>query len=215
MKKSMKNAPLLWRRFVVIVQAGIASFFIALVLQSVWSAMIVANLKTSPAIPWSVPAIAVLVWLAWRYLGGKWWPRSTSESRRRHLRARTMPPQVFLLAVVAGVLSVAALAGYWIVMTQIVRMPSNALPDTSQYPWLTVALMVAAGSLIGPVMEQAGFWGYGQVMLEKAFSAPVAIVILSILFGLGPHPPDGRSTVAQVRVLLSHQRYVRCDGAPQ
>ncbi len=187
----MTNAPSLWRRLVAVVQAGIASYFIALVLQSVWLALIVANLNTSPAIPWSVPAIAVLVWLAWQYLGGKWWPRSTAESRRRHLRAHTIPTQVFILAVLAGALAVAALAGYWIVMTQIVRMPSNALPDTSKYPWLTVALMVAAGSLIGPVMEQAGFWGYGQVMLEKAFSAPVAIVILSILFGLGPHPPMG------------------------
>ena len=40
-------------------------------------------------------------------------------------------------------------------------------------------------------MEQAGFWGYGQVMLEDEFRAPVAIVILSILFALGPHPPVG------------------------
>lgn len=180
-----------WRRIVVVTWSGIVAYFIALALQRVWSALIVANLKASPSIPWSVPAIAVLVWLAWQYLGGKWWPRSTAEARRRHLRARAVPTRMFFWALLAGTLSIAALAGYWIVMTQFVRMPSNVLPDVSKYPWLTVAAMLVAGSLIGPVMEQAGFWGYGQVMLEKEFRAPVAVVILSILFALGPHPPAG------------------------
>jgi membrane protease YdiL (CAAX protease family) len=74
-------------------------------------------------------------------------------------------------------------------MTRFVRMPANVLPDMSQYPWLTTVLMVVTGSLIGPVMEQAGFWGYGQVMLEREVRPPVAILILSVLFAVGPHPP--------------------------
>jgi membrane protease YdiL (CAAX protease family) len=187
----MTNAHSLWHRIIVVIRAGIVAFVIALVLQGVWSALIVANLKTSPAIPWSVPVIAVLVWLAWRYLGGKWWPRSTADARRRYLRARAVPAPIFLWALTAGALSITALAGYWIVMTQLVRMPAGNLPDRSQYPALTVALLIGTGSLIGPVMEQAGFWGYGQVMLEDEFRAPVAIVILSILFACGPHPPMG------------------------
>ncbi len=187
----MTNTSSLWHRIVVVIRAGIVAFVIALVLQAVWSALIVANLKTSPAIPWSVPVIAVLVWFAWQYLGGKWWPRSTADARRRYLRARAVPARVFLWALIAGALSIAALAGYWIVMTQFVRMPSSSLPDMSQYPALTVVLLIGTGSLIGPVMEQAGFWGYGQVLLEDEFRAPVAILILSILFACGPHPPMG------------------------
>jgi len=37
----------------------------------VWSALLVTNLRTSPAVPWSVPVMALLLWLMWRYLGGK------------------------------------------------------------------------------------------------------------------------------------------------
>jgi membrane protease YdiL (CAAX protease family) len=190
-KATMTDAHSLWHRIVVVVRSGIVAYLIALVLQAVWSALIVANLKISPAIPWSVPVIACLVWLAWQYLGGKWWPRSTAKARRRYLRARAVPARAFLWALLAGLLSIVALAGYWIVMAQFVRMPSNVLPDMSKYPWLTTALMIVTASLIGPVMEQAGFWGYGQVILEEEFRAPVAIVILSILFSLGPHPPLG------------------------
>ena len=173
------------------VRSGIMAFFIALFLQGVWSALITVNLATSPEIPWSVPVIVLLVWLAWQYLGGKWVPRRTAEVRHRYLRARAMPARVFAWALLAGALSIVALAGCWIVMTRFVRMPGNVLPDMSQYPWLTTALMVVTGSLIGPVMEQAGFWGYGQVMLEEEFRPPVAILILSVLFAVGPHPPVG------------------------
>src|SRR6266496_1330494 len=162
----MRTAPSLLRRTVVVVQAGMVAYVIALVPQGVWSALIVVNLGTSPRLPWSVPAIAILVWFAWLWLGGKWWPRSTAEFRRRHLRARPMPARVFWWAVVAGALSITALAGIWIVITQFVRMPGNVLPDISKYPWLTTAMMIVTGSLIGPIMEQAGFWAYGQVMLE-------------------------------------------------
>jgi membrane protease YdiL (CAAX protease family) len=186
----MPNTRSLWHRAAALVRSGIAAFVIALVLQGVWSALIVANLRTSPAIPWSVPLIAFLVWIAWLYLGGKWWPRSTAEARQRYLRANAVRARVFLWALLTGALSIAALAGYWIVMTRFVRMPGNVLPDMSSYPWQT-ALFIATGSLIGPVMEQAGFWGYGQVMLEEEFSAPAAIMILSILFAFGPHPPMG------------------------
>jgi hypothetical protein len=137
------------------------AYFIALVLQGVWSALIVGNLATSPAIPWSIPVIAALVWLGWQYLDGKWWPRSSAETRHRHLRAQAVPARLFFRALIVGVLSLTTLPGCWIVMTQIVRMPGNVLPDVSKYPWLTTTLMLVTGSLIGPVMEQAGFWGYG------------------------------------------------------
>ena len=184
---TMTRARSVWRGIVVVVRSGIAAWFIALVLQGIWSALIVGNLQTSPAIPWSVPVIVFLVLLAWRYLGGKWGPRSTAETRRRYLRANAVPARVFLWALLAGSLSIAALAGYWIVMTQLVRMPGNVLPDMSKCPWL----MVGTGSVIGPVMEQAGFWGYGQVMLNEKWRAPAAIVIVSIVFALGPHSPGG------------------------
>lgn len=42
-----------------------------------------------------------------------------------------------------------------------------------------------------PCDGAGGFWGYGRVMLEEKFRPPVAILILSVLFAVGPHPPVG------------------------
>lgn len=179
------------RRISVLIWAATAAWVIALFLQAIWSALILVNLRTTPSIPWAAPAILVMVWLAWQYLGGKGSPASTSEYRRRHLRARRVPVPMFLWSLLAGALSMAALAGCWTAMTRIVRMPSNELPNISAYPALTVSVLVFTGSLIGPIMEQAGFWGYGQVILEDHFRPWTAIMILSIMFGIGPHPPRG------------------------
>ena len=57
----MANAHTVWHRIIVVVRSGIVAFVIALGLQGVWSALIIGNLKTTPAIPWSVVVIALLV----------------------------------------------------------------------------------------------------------------------------------------------------------
>ena len=179
------------RRIAGVIWAAIAAWIIALFLQAIWSALILANLQTTPTIPWAAPAILVMVWLAWQYLAGNGPPASTSEYRRRHLRARPIAMPVFLWSLLAGALSIAALAGCWIAMARIVRMPGRGLLEMSAYPALTVSVLIFTGSLIGPFMEQAGFWGYGQVILEDHFRPWTAIIILSIMFGFGPHPPPG------------------------
>jgi hypothetical protein len=135
---------------------GLLAFAITILMGGIWSALLVANLRSSPAVPWSVPVMAFLLWLMWNYLGGKGWPRSTSDARRRYLRANRRSARTYLWAFVAGVLSVIALAGYWIVLFRLVKMPPNALPDMSAYPRITVALMIVMGSLVSPFMEEAG-----------------------------------------------------------
>ena len=77
-----------------------------------------------------------------------------------------------------------ALAGLWIVLFRLVRMPTNALPDVSSYPRLTVALVIMMGSLVAPFMEEAVFRGYFQVVLEKEFRGVVAVAISSLVFSL-------------------------------
>jgi membrane protease YdiL (CAAX protease family) len=163
--------------------------FIALFGQAVWSALIAVNLRTTPAIPWSAAVMAVVLWLMWQYLGGKWWPRSTSDARRRRLRANPLPANVFAWAVLAGALSVVALARWWLLISRLLLISGSALPDMSKYPWLTTVVAVAMGTLVSPILEEAGFWGYCQSMLEREFSGPTAIVMTAILFALLPHPP--------------------------
>ncbi len=174
-----------------LVAFGLLAFAIAILAGGIWSALLVTNLRSSPALPWSVPVMAFLLWLAWKYLGGMGWPHSTSEARRRYLRANRKSGQIYLWAWVAGVLSVVALAGIWIVLLRLVRTPPNIFSDMSRYPRITVALMILMGSLVSPFMEEAGFRGYFQVVLEREFRAPLAVVISSVVFALAHGPTQG------------------------
>jgi membrane protease YdiL (CAAX protease family) len=148
-------------------------------------------LASTPGMPWSVPVMAVVLWLMWQYLGGRWWPRSTSAARRFCLRAKPVPGSVFAWAQVAGGLSLVALAGYWIVLSQLVKMPGNAVPDFSHYPLLTVVLTIGMASLAAPLTEEPAFRGYCQVILERQFRAPTAVILSSILFSLVHGPTQG------------------------
>jgi hypothetical protein len=47
------------------------------------------------------------------------------------------------------------------------------------------------GSLVSPLLEQAGIWGYAQAILEREFRGVTAVLITSVLFAVGPHPPMG------------------------
>ena len=70
-----------------------------------------------------------------------------------------MPGRLFALALLAGSLAVAALAGLWIVNATIVRMPGNVLPDMSGYPALTVVLVVGMGSWFRPCWNKPASGG--------------------------------------------------------
>jgi len=171
-------------RALSIIGFGLLAFAITILAGGIWSALLVTNLQRSPAVPWSVPVMGLLLWLMWSYLGGKGWPQSTSDARRHYLRANRRSARTYLCSFAAGVLSVVALAGYWIVLFRLVKMPPNALPDVSSYPRMTVALMILMGSLVAPFMEEAGFRGYFQVALEREFRGSVAVAVSSLVFAL-------------------------------
>jgi len=171
-------------RALSIIGFGVLAFAITILAGGIWSALLVTNLQRSPAVPWSVSVMGLLLWLMWSYLGGKGWPQSTSDARRHYLRANRRSARTYLCSFAAGVLSVVALAGYWIVLFRLVKMPPNALPDVSSYPRMTVALMILMGSLVAPFMEEAGFRGYFQVALEREFRGSVAVAVSSLVFAL-------------------------------
>jgi membrane protease YdiL (CAAX protease family) len=148
---------------------------------AIWTFLLLLNMATSPTIPWSVVVTGFLLWLTWRYLGGWGAPASTSATRRSYLRAGPVSGTVFAWAAVAGTLSIAALAGLWTVLHQLVRVPGNSLPDFSRYPLLTVAGVVFMASLVNSVGEEAGFRGYFQVALERNIAAPIAIFVMALV----------------------------------
>jgi Type II CAAX prenyl endopeptidase Rce1-like len=177
------------KRALAAVLAAVVALAIAILPQGIWSVLITVNLRTTPTLPWAVVVMAGLLILYWRYLGGRFPPRRTSESRRRHLRANRVPLPVFAWAVLAGSLSVVALTGVWILLAQVIRMPGNVLPPMGNLPWAIVVLAVGMGALISPICEQAGIWGYGQVMLRREFTASTSIVLSALIFAVAPHPP--------------------------
>jgi membrane protease YdiL (CAAX protease family) len=179
------------RRIVAVAWAGFLGLAISMLAGATWTALGVANLRTTPSIPWSAFVMAGLLWLMWQYLGGRWAPRSTAEARRRCLRARPVTGRTYAWTFLAGGLAIIALAGYWIVLFQLVPMRANTLPDLSKYPLLTVVLGIAMGSLVSPFSEEAGLRGYCQVILEREFRGPAAVVISSLFFALGHAPLHG------------------------
>jgi len=164
--------------------AAILAFLILVFGQGVWGALLSANLRTGLAIPWAVAVMSLVLWLMWQYLGGKGWPQATSETRRRYLRANRVSGRAWAWAMLAGGLSIVALAGYWIVMFQLVQMPANVLPDLSRYPKLTVMLILIMASLVSPITEESAFRGYCQTILEREFRGVVAVIVSSVLFAL-------------------------------
>jgi membrane protease YdiL (CAAX protease family) len=177
------------RHYSVIAIVGVIGLAITFVPQGMWSALVVLNLRLTPALPWAVALMAVILWSLGHYLNGRWRPSRTSETRRLLLRATAVPPRVLLLALGAGAFAMVALAGYWTVCASFVRMPGSVLPDLSLYPWWTAALAVLMGALISPLCEQAGLFGYWQTALEREFAFPIPVLLAAIAFAVFPHPP--------------------------
>jgi membrane protease YdiL (CAAX protease family) len=164
---------------------GIVALLVGVFPGGVWTALLITNLRVSPKIPWAVVAMGFFLWALWRYLGGWGPPRRNSERRHRLLRARALPAPVFGWASVAGMLGIIALAGFWIVLLQLVKVPPHRLPDFSQYPLLTVASVVAMACAVSSLPEEAAFRGYFQSFLEQKLPAAGAIIVSSLMIAPG------------------------------
>lgn len=172
-------------RIPAVVWSGAMAVVLTVSVGGIWTALLVSNLATSPAVAWSVAVMAVLLWVMWQYLGGRWWPRSTSQARRRYLRARPLPGRVFAWALAAGLLSIVALVGYWIVLLELVKIPTRTLPNFSGYPLLTVVPVLVMASLVSSLAEEVGFRGYFLGILEQKVRGSLAIVIAALLISPG------------------------------
>lgn len=170
------------RRMLSVLWAGLLALLIQVIGQLLWGTLLAVNLKATPNIPWAVAAMAVVLWAMWQYLSGRWWPRSTSQARKHSLRARAVSRAVFAWSIAAGVFSIVALSGLWIVLFQISPTPANAIADISKYPLTTVIPVLLMSCLAAPFTEEPAFRGYAQSILERNFRVPTAIVISSLLF---------------------------------
>lgn len=164
----------------VVVGFGILAVVVTLIAGGVWTVLLVVNLAISPAVPWAVVVMAVLLWLMWQYLGGRWWPHSTAGARHRALRAKPVAGRRLAWALIAGLLSIVALAGLWFVLFQLANLPATrTLLDNSRYPLPTVLLLLIMASLVSSVAEEAVFRGYFQGGLERRVGGVAAVAIVA------------------------------------
>jgi membrane protease YdiL (CAAX protease family) len=160
---------------------GALAFLLTVITGGIWTGLLIANLASTPAIPWAAAVMALVLWSVWAYLGGRGRPATTSAARRRYLRANPVSVPAFAWALLAGSLSIVSLAGFWIVLFRLVRIPGNAVPDFSTYPVITVVSILTMASLVSSVAEEAGFRGYFQGVLEAHVSGPAAVLIAAVL----------------------------------
>jgi hypothetical protein len=117
------------------VGAVLVGFVCLVVGGAVSGALMFANLKLAPALPWFLPVTLLWLWLFWRYVRGDGWPRSTSNRRRDLLRVRRLSPRVWGWALVAGGLAIAAVMGIAFMTYRIAELP-DAAPTGLLSKWL-------------------------------------------------------------------------------
>jgi membrane protease YdiL (CAAX protease family) len=179
------------------------AFLATLVSQTVWTGLLVAKLKTSPGIPWSVAVMAALLWAMWRYAGGAWWPSSTRQSRAHYRRANPVARDLFLRAMLAGFLSLGALIAPWLVLGHLVHVPGNPSANYAGYSLLTVVAVIVMASLVGAVTEEVGLRGYMLTRLERSVSGWLAVAIVALAISPGRGATQGFAVVTLAWYLLS------------
>jgi membrane protease YdiL (CAAX protease family) len=149
------------------VWTGVFAVLFTAIISGIWTGLLIGNLMTTPALPWCLIAMALVLWGALSFLGGQWGFPSTKAARAAYLRAPPLPAATMAWGIAAGVLWIIALTGFWIVLHQFVRVQGNPLPDFSKYPLVTVLAVLAMASISGGLSEEAGFRGYFQGTLER------------------------------------------------
>lgn len=161
-----------------------AAFVLSLLPGGVWAGLLTANLRMGIETPWSVPVALAVLWLAWRWAGGRWpWPRS--EVQRAYRRANPMSLRATAWALLANGFSLVALIGVWIVLRHLVKTPGNPTPDFSAYPLPITCLIIACAAVVGAVSEEVGLRGYLQGRLERIAPWPAAVVLMALVAAPG------------------------------
>ena len=172
-----------WKRLPVLIKAVLIGVTVATAGTGPWALLSGANLKYLSSVPWSVPPTAVYLWFFWRYLQGAGWPRSTAEARRVSLRANRLSDDVWGTALFAGVLGLAAVVLFLRVMSRLVVVPRQQLPDLSQIPVATLLVILLMSAIVAGVVEEASFRGYMQGSIERRHGPVVAILVTGTMFG--------------------------------
>lgn len=179
----------LWARIWGACPVALRATFLALTILNVGQippmVALYANLRVAPRTPIFLPIALAWLWIFWRYLDGYGWPKGTSESRKRDLRAASLPTRVWTWSLVAGGLSLASVMSLALLTGRVATLPEQAYQapfDLSLYPWWTVACFFVTIAAMAGVVEEAAFRGYLLSHVERRHGFGMAVVLVSLAF---------------------------------
>lgn len=174
-----------WSRLPALLRAAVLAFVILSIGQLPPGVFLLVGLKVTPNVPWWLAATALWLWLFWRYLDGRWWPRTTADSRRAALRGHGLPPRVWLWSLVAGALGMVSVLTIALVTGLIAELPAAAYEapfDLSRYPRWTIWAFLLNVALVAGVVEEAAFRGYMLSIVEQRHGWLWGIASVAVFF---------------------------------
>jgi membrane protease YdiL (CAAX protease family) len=137
-----------------------------------WAWLVKMNLNYLPTVPWSVPAMAVVLYLLWNY------------TPRTNRRANPLSADVWMSSIFAGMMGLFALVMFLGVFNRLVALPQQQAGDLSPFPFWSLAPIIVMSAIVAGLVEESAFRGYMQSPIEERYGPVVAILITGTLFGL-------------------------------
>ena len=100
------------------------------------------------------------------------------------LRANRLSETMWSAALFAGVVGLVGVVLLLRIMSRLVMVPQQQLPDVSQIPVPTLLVILLMSAVVAGVVEEAAFRGYMQGAIERRHGPVVAILVTGTLFGL-------------------------------
>lgn len=176
----------MWRHLPVWFRAIAVGLLISGVPSILWAVLAALNFRLSPAIPWSAPLMVVLLYGYWRWLtGGRW--------SRERVRAQPLSADIWRMALLAGGSAMAAVWAAFAALRGVLHVTPQ-VDGITALPVVTVTAAVVTGSIVAGVVEEAGFRGFMQLPLERAYGPIIAIAATSVIFTLS-HLTHGRGVL--------------------
>src|SRR5262245_31923059 len=132
----------LWARLPVIVRAVLAGTVVAVAGALPWGLLVSLNSRHLPALPWAVPPAALYLWLFWRFVRGRGWPRAGAATRRELCRANPLPLEVWAMSLLAGTFGLATVVLLQRVIVRLVVLPQQQDAALRHAPPVSLAVWV-------------------------------------------------------------------------
>ena len=149
-------------------------------------------------VPWAVVPMSAYLWAYWKFIRGDFASPDCADRYRSTLRANRLSGDVWVAALLSGLLGFGALLAFVAVLARLVALPASApLTTPSGMPPLTAFLLLTMASVVAGVTEEAAFRGYMQTPIERRYGLAPAILINGTMFGLlhFPNHPDAVLTM--------------------